>query len=260
MQNNRLSANVFTFFFLTVIFISCQKEAGISEEKMVDIITDIQLSQSIYELNRKEFTTEESKEAMFAGILKKHNVTDAEYDSALVWYSDHVDKLIAIDDSVKSRLSARLSVIQSQNNASGGVPGMMPQRLILDMGKPIYSFNLTSYDLSQKSIDPSNIKWSFNVMGLSNQTVTAGMQYIYSDTTITVEKSIDHNGIIVFTDSIGYSSDLSLTRLNGFVRLKPQMETLVPVYFYNMKLENEKRIVLQGGQLEKLPLEEIKKR
>ena len=49
------------------------------------------------------YTDNYKKEAYIAYVFKKHQTTEAEFDSSMVWYSRHGDQLTAIYDNLKKR-------------------------------------------------------------------------------------------------------------------------------------------------------------
>ena len=61
----------------------------IPEEKMVDLLCDIQLAQAVYNSDN-QFSSNEKKDGLIEGVLKKHKVTQADLDSSLLWYADNI--------------------------------------------------------------------------------------------------------------------------------------------------------------------------
>lgn len=59
------------------------------------------------------------KNAYFAYVFEKHHVTEAEFDSSMVWYSRHSGELSAIYDNLKKRFetdSERMKQLASRHN------------------------------------------------------------------------------------------------------------------------------------------------
>lgn len=92
---------------LTLLLLSCQPKPDylIDEETMTDLLTDIHMSEGLLDMQQKVQKNEDDygKQVM-AAVLLKYNVSKADYDSSLVWYSQHLNTFIRIYKHVNNNL------------------------------------------------------------------------------------------------------------------------------------------------------------
>lgn len=104
------SVGLALFISLYLLPVSCQSQPDylIEEEKMTELLTDVHMSEGLIDLQSKvnKNDPEYGKQVM-ASVLKKYNVSKADYDSSLVWYSQHLNTFIRIYKHVNKNLSER---------------------------------------------------------------------------------------------------------------------------------------------------------
>lgn len=188
--------------YIIIIFIivmaSCSRRPSyiIPERKMMDVLYDIQLSQAIFR-NSGSFNSDEGKDALVEGVLKKHKITQAELDSSLVWYSDNIQYYMTITDTVSARLkknSERFTALKNEFNAKtrNWDNYIIPPFFYLNKATPTLSFSIDSSKIQTIDIAKFNIK--FDVQGLNeNQDIEAAVFYKYKDTLVTTVLPIDSN-------------------------------------------------------------------
>ncbi len=83
--------HLFLFFFL-FLNAGCREDRGtpaIKQDKMVEILTDIHLTQAIVE--QEILPKDTKKEDYYCNIFERHQVTEELFDSAVVWYATNMD-------------------------------------------------------------------------------------------------------------------------------------------------------------------------
>lgn len=89
---------------ILVSIISCEKDTSniLSKGKMEDVLYDYHLAQSMLEqLNYEE--RQKLAQAYIDAVFEKNNVTEAEFDSSLIYYNRHADELLSIYNNIKER-------------------------------------------------------------------------------------------------------------------------------------------------------------
>ena len=86
---NRLG--VLFLLFLFVAACSRVPKGVIPERKMQQIITDMHLADAIINSDLSTYYDNEVKKALYLSVFEKHRVTEAVYDSSLVWYGKNLD-------------------------------------------------------------------------------------------------------------------------------------------------------------------------
>lgn len=97
-------------FIPLILLLACgskQEKAVVSEEKMIEILVDVQLSET-YFLNNDPTVRSKKINALPADyykyIFEKHQITKAEFDESIQFYLDNLPTFKIIYDSVAVRL------------------------------------------------------------------------------------------------------------------------------------------------------------
>lgn len=214
---------IYTIILAIIFFAACSRKPSyvLSQGEMIDVLYDIQLAQSIFRINN-DFSSDEKKDAVIEGILKKHNLTQAELDSSLVWYADNLSVYIKINDSVASRLKTNYEKLTAINegirlNARDWSKYVIPPFFYLTESTPILSFNVDSVKLGTVDVDKFNV--TFDVLGInSNHNVEANVYYTYKDTLVKNQIQIKEDTHIVLRKP--ELPDSLLKNISGYIRLK----------------------------------------
>lgn len=230
---------IYIIIIIVIATVSCSRRPGyvIPEQKMMDVLYDIQLSQAIYRSNA-QFGSNESKDALIEGVFKKYKITQADLDSSLVWYSDNIQSYMIITDSVAARLklnNERLIALKNELNTKtrNWSDYIIPPFFYLNGSTPTLSFNIDSSKI--KTIDLAKFNLRFNVQGLNkNQDVEAAIFYKYKDTLVKQIVPIDNNTRYLFTKP--QLADSLLKDISGYVHMRnSKMKSNKPgVILYNI--------------------------
>lgn len=95
------------FLLLGTLLIACSKVPDdiLSEKKMQAVQIDMQLAEAMISIDGKNFPDDSYKEALYQSIFRKHDITEAEYDSSLVWYGRNLDIYMKVYDRVLADLN-----------------------------------------------------------------------------------------------------------------------------------------------------------
>lgn len=109
----KVSKILYVMVLLMVLY-ACEQIPSyiIHPDAMADLLVDVHKSESISE-NIKEYGTPERKEQMRRSIFEKHGITQAQFDTSLVWYSDHMKKYSQVYDVVTARLRAESDKVKT---------------------------------------------------------------------------------------------------------------------------------------------------
>ena len=223
-------------FSVIVAFCSCGKRPGyvISERKMMEILYDIRLAQVIY-TNNSQFYTDSLKDALVAGVLEKHDITQAELDTSLVWYADNIDQYRIINDSVTSRLRAKSNLLAEQKSKMdvklSGKNYLIPPFYYLNEFTPTLRFEIDSFKI--KSIDMPSFLLSFDVQGLRpSQKANATLYFTYKDTLVRSSYNIDKN--TRYTIPKPQLADSLLKSISGYIHIDKKVGMSGQVMLYNI--------------------------
>lgn len=147
---------LFSFLSVTVLLlVSCKPQVPgqyLSPSEMEDVLYDYHLAQGIAEAKR---ATPEEQTAYYAAVLRKHDVTQASFDSSMVYYTRHTDMLHDIYEKLVDRfkdedrsLGVSISDMESLggNISSGDTASIWhsASALVLSPNQP---FNIESFSI-----------------------------------------------------------------------------------------------------------------
>ncbi len=225
------------FILILVVFGSCSRRPGyvLPEDEMMDVLYDIQIAQAIYR-SGNDFDTDEKKDALIEGVLRKHKISQAELDSSLLWYSDNIELYRTINDSVSARLRAQSDLLMASRSGylseRTNTSYLIPPSFHLNEYIPTMSFDIDSFSI--KTIDLAKFIFKFNVQGLSSfQKAEAAIYFTYKDTIVKDIKVIDKNTSYVFTKP--NLADSLLKNISGYVHIQNKLKGVPSnVILYNM--------------------------
>ena len=99
------------FFIPLILLLACspknEKTSVISEEKMIDILVDVQLSETYFLNNDPTVRSKKIKslpEEYYKFIFDKHQITKIEFDESIDYYLEDLPTFKMLYDSVAVRL------------------------------------------------------------------------------------------------------------------------------------------------------------
>jgi len=92
---------------ILLLFAACESrpKGVVSENKMVDVLTDLHKLDGSMNANGILYNAADKKDDYYISVLKKYDMTQAEFDSSLVWYSKNSKNFDHIYDKVILRLT-----------------------------------------------------------------------------------------------------------------------------------------------------------
>lgn len=224
---------------------------------------DVYIAEAMMENDYQYFDTPEKKEANIHRVFQKHNVTQAQWDTSLAWYSDRIDVYLRMNDSVKSRLQREQKILNDKITRQQAQEQRDNQLLYSATYIPsVYTFNLPSakngfsFQLDSvyisSNIPDNDFPFTFSVMGIpSEQTpdFTAVLTLTYEDTVIYRNQKITENrtySLPVFK----YIPNDTLSGINGFMHLQDPQARFKNIRLYNISLGNKKQLEIDPSESE----------
>lgn len=241
---------IYTLILSFLFLVACSRRPSyvLSEKEMTDVLYDIQLAQAIFRINN-EFSSDDKKDSVIEGILKKHGVSQAELDSSLLWYSDNIKIYVDINEEVTKRLKMEHDTVEARRNhllknVRDWSKYIIPPHFYLSESTPIKSFSIDSEKI--KSLDIKNFNLSFDVQGINkNQDVEAAIYYTYKDSLIRNSFSIEENTKFVLKKP--ERADSLLKEVSGYIYMKNKIEGLASnILFYNVSYSDSTLLNLEG--------------
>ncbi|MBE6313787.1 MAG: DUF4296 domain-containing protein [Bacteroidales bacterium] len=109
--------------FIQVVVIGCDKRPDmiLSEREMTALLVDIHRSEAYLTAGSAIFLSDSAKKVLRQSILKKHGVTQAEFDSSLNWYGRNIDEYVKLYANVEKQLDIKLKSAYKRAETSGEI-------------------------------------------------------------------------------------------------------------------------------------------
>jgi len=75
--------------FVALYMCSCRPHGILSSRKMREVMLDLHKTDALLQVSKIQHGHSEAKDMYYAMVLEQHGVTQAEFDSSLVWYTAH---------------------------------------------------------------------------------------------------------------------------------------------------------------------------
>jgi len=104
--------------FAVVLLASCNKAPSevLSEKKMKDVVIDMRLAEMMINWDKQTYPDSAHKAALYASVLEKHHITQAVYDSSLVWYGKNLYVLLQVYDKALREIAKRIRQLSGQTD------------------------------------------------------------------------------------------------------------------------------------------------
>ena len=224
----------------------------LSSKEMEDVLFDFHIAQALYE-TREFHSTESDIVALRANVLKKHGLTQQEWDNSMSYYCQHADELhriyININDRVERNviaLGGKSQGVQGEEADTANVWKGSPDILLMQQTP----YNILSYDITPDSTfqDGDNVSLQCDTKFIFQdgyKSLSIIMVVTFSNdsiSTMMTNISRDGHGIVTLNNE---KDRLHIKNIKGFFMLgrnldavttKPTTTTLRLVSVRNIKL------------------------
>ncbi len=94
------------FLTFTMVFAGCRPRGVLSSRQMQNVLYDLHRADAILRISNLEVGHDEAVAKYYEVVLEKRGVTQAQFDSSLVWYTDHPSRFDKIYPKIQKRVKA----------------------------------------------------------------------------------------------------------------------------------------------------------
>ena len=244
-MRNRL--RIFGIIPLICMVASCSKVPNhiISERKMRVVMYDMQLAEAMVETLPQSYPNSNEKQTVYDGVFTKHRITQAEYDSSLIWYGKHMDLYMGVYRLVQKDINASIALLD--NIRPNAISGDFSDSDSIDIWiyrrskrfSAVHAFNGLTFDIAPEKPYPSGSSYVFqlSVWGLPpvlKNKLKVHVSAIQADTIVSANKEITGNG---YYEAVVHTIDsLDVKRIYGYVFMNETDAAFHPVYLNNLRL------------------------
>lgn len=220
--------NHWLLIIILSLLTSCGKQIPsniLKPEQMEEVLYDYHLTMGMYE-NQHAFENHQ-KNALKQYVFKKHEITAAEFDSSMVWYTREADELCTIYANLEKRFKREHNHVESllanrneetsMTTSYGDTIDIWRKREIYWMSNgPLNKLMTFEFKPDTNFHARDAFRWNMDIHFLADGELTLGMNVIYdNDSVIGETRLVNKSGNQTFylhTDSIW-----KIKMLNGFI-------------------------------------------
>ncbi|MDR1644798.1 MAG: DUF4296 domain-containing protein [Tannerellaceae bacterium] len=225
--------------------VSCSKvpKGILSEKKMKEVLIDMQLAENMISSNYLAYPDSARKGALYQAVFRKHNITQAIYDSSLVWYGKNLDMLMTVFDlalndvneQIRALGDVQANVAPSANQDSFNI---WPRRDYLTL-YPGALFNGTVFDVrpEQEYMTGSVFVLRMHVWGISphiRYTPEIRIAAELPDTTFVINQKITREGHQEIR--LNTPATKRTRRIYGYIRMDNSETHYYKIYIDSLRL------------------------
>ena len=109
-RSYRLLAGLTVLTVVALCATSCRPEGVLHSWEMRDVIVDLHKTEALLQVTGVPLNGTEAKQIYYAQVLEKHGITQAQFDSSIVWYTAHPQ----LFDKIYPRVMAKLEKEEAQ--------------------------------------------------------------------------------------------------------------------------------------------------
>lgn len=99
----------------TIGLVSCRPKGILHSWEMRDIMVDLHKTDALLQVTGLQFGHNDVADIYYAEVLEKHGVTQAQFDSSLVWYTAHPQLFDKIYPKVLAQLEAERTAFEAEH-------------------------------------------------------------------------------------------------------------------------------------------------
>ena len=206
MSKSKLHLYLLSVSFLGML-LSCSKvpEGIIPEKQTQHVLLDMYLAEAMIGEDPKMFRDDEHKEALFQSVFNKYGITQALYDSSLVWYGENLDIYMKVYERMLrdiSDLTLQLGDVQaralSDMNDQDSV-NIWTRKSHFTFSSDNVGFNGITFNLNPETHYSSGSSFEFQakVWGVVKDMKHYPQVRLFieqKDTTLMLERAVDSDG------------------------------------------------------------------
>ena len=125
-----------------VMLAACSKvpDEILSEKEMRRVLADMLIAEAMINMDNDTYRSDTARLALYEGVFRKHGITQALYDSSLMWYGRNLDIYMKVYDRVLDDINRSINDLGDVQADAAPVEGryLMALSLISSRGRCIH--------------------------------------------------------------------------------------------------------------------------
>ena len=217
----------------------------LSERKMRVVMYDMLVAEAMVEIKNDSFPTSKDRQPVFDGVFNKHQITQAEYDSSLIWYGKHIDLYMAVYKLVLKDVNENYAALGAKkpNALSGDISSQDSIDIWvykrLQIIRPEMVFNTFTFDIKPQNPYSSGSSYVF---ALSAWGIPPGLKHkpfihlsaIQADTIVSIRQEIAGDGY--HEALLRTVADKNVLQIYGYIFMNEADASYQRIYLNDIRL------------------------
>ena len=238
---------IYGVLFLICVAASCSRVPKniLSEKKLRGVLYDMLIAEAIVETQNASYRTGDDRQAVFDAVFAKHRITQAEYDSTLIWYGKNMDLYMAVYRLVLKDVNASIAALGDikPHPLSGDVSAKDSIDIWIyrrtQLFKPERVFNTLLFDIAPQMpySSGSSFVFSLSVWGIPpdlKHKPKIHVSAVHADTIITVNKEIAADGF--YEAILRTVATKQVSRVYGYILINGADASYHRIYLSDIRL------------------------
>lgn len=147
-----------TLYFVLCTFSSCRPKGVLSARQMQDVLYDLHYTEAVLQTSGYNYGHDEAVGKYYYEVLHRHGVTQAQFDSSLVWYTDHPERFNKIYPKVLKRMDDQIALMEKEFEQGN----QDRQRGRQSLSAPAIPWAVWSADVLERMMHGLPFKWGYD--------------------------------------------------------------------------------------------------
>lgn len=228
-----------------VMLAACSKvpDEILSEKEMQRVLADMLIAEAMINMDNDTYRSDTARLALYEGVFRKHGITQALYDSSLMWYGRNLDIYMKVYDRVLDDINRSINDLGDVQADAAPVANqdsvnIWPRRSFLSLS-PRSVFNGVVFDIKPRTMYSSGSSFvlGLRTWGLDDYPSLRPEIRISADqgdTTVTADRVITRDGY--YETILTTLPTKRVRRVYGYIRLDNADSTYYKVYVDSLNL------------------------
>lgn len=243
MWNNLKKHSITLFLLCTLLACSKVPDGILSEADMQKVLLDMQVAEALTGINYQDYATDSVKIALYESVFRKHKITQAEYDSSLVWYGRNLDIYMKVYERMIADINREIADLGDVQASAAPVSNrdsvdIWPRRRMMAF-QPENVFNAITFDIQPETnySSGSSFVLGFRIWGLKDNATykpEIRLNAVHRDTILTVNEEITKDGY--YEVVLRTMPTRQVRKVYGYIRLDNTDQDYFKVYIDSLNL------------------------
>ena len=238
---------IYGILMLICVAASCSRVPKhiISEKKLRAVLYDMQIAEALVETKNEQFRTNDERQVVYNSVFAKHNISQALYDSSLVWYGKNMDLYMRIYKLVLKDVNEKITALGDIK--PDPISGDISAKDSVDIWiynrnytfSPVHVFNTLTFDIAPQTPYSSGSSY---VLGVSVWGISPDFKHkpkihlsaVMADTIISVNKDITADGY--YETVVKTIATKQIRRVYGYITLNNAEAAYHRIYLDDINL------------------------